>query len=70
MFTYLPAYHVLICVEHHHAVYGLDKHLKRHHSLPIARRKEVRAAYADLAINALKHVTIPAPSSAPIAELG
>jgi hypothetical protein len=23
MFTYLPAYRMLICVEHHHAVYGL-----------------------------------------------
>jgi hypothetical protein len=70
MFTYLPAYRVLICVEHYRAVYGLDKHLKRHYSLPAARRRELRAAYAGLAIDAPMHATLLAPSSAPIAELG
>jgi hypothetical protein len=70
MFIYLPAYRVLICVEHYHAVYGLDEHLKRHHGLPAARRRELRAAYAGLAIDAPKHVTLLASSSAPIAELG
>jgi hypothetical protein len=70
MFFYLSAYSVLICVEHRCAVYGLDEHLKRHHSLPAARRRELLAAYRGFAIYALKHVTLPAPSSAPIAELG
>jgi hypothetical protein len=65
MFTYLPAYRVLICVEHYHAVYGLDEHLKRHYSLLAARRRELRAAYAGLAINAPKHVTLLASGSAP-----
>jgi hypothetical protein len=70
MFTYLPVYRVLICVEHQHAVYGLDEHLKRHHGLPAARRKELRAAYAGLAIDAPAQLSLPAPNSAPIAELG
>jgi hypothetical protein len=70
MFSYLLDYRVLICVEHYHAVYGLDEHLKRHHGLPAARRRELRAAYAGLAINAPKHVTLPASGSAPTAELG
>jgi hypothetical protein len=70
MFTYLPAYCVLICVEHQHAVYGLDEHLKRHYSLPAARRRELLAAYAGFVIYAPKHVTLLAPSSAPIAALG
>jgi hypothetical protein len=70
MFFYLSAYSVLICVEHRCAVYGLDEHLKRHHSLSAARRRELLAAYAGFAIYAPKHVTLPAPGSAPIAELG
>jgi hypothetical protein len=70
MFTYLPAYRVLICVEHQHAVYGLDEHLKRHQGLPAARRKELRAAYAGLAIDAPTQLSLPAHNSAPIAELG
>jgi hypothetical protein len=70
MFTYLPAHRVLICVEHQHAVYGLDEHLKRHHGLPAAKRRELLAAYTGLAINAPEHVSLPAPSSAPIAGLG
>jgi hypothetical protein len=70
MFTYLPAYRVLICVEHQHAVYGLDEHLKRHHGLPAAKRRELRAAYAGLVIDAPTQVSLPAPNSAPIAQLG
>jgi superfamily II DNA/RNA helicase len=70
MFTYLPAYRVLICVEHQHAVYGLDEHLKRHHGLLTARRKELLAAYAGLAIDAPTQLSLPAPNSAAIAELG
>jgi hypothetical protein len=54
MFTYLSAYSVLICNEHQHAVYSLDEHLKRHHSLLIARRRELLTAYAGLAINTLR----------------
>ncbi|KAF2022929.1 hypothetical protein EK21DRAFT_119243 [Setomelanomma holmii] len=70
MFTYLAAYKVLICLEHQHAVYSLDEHLKRHYSLPVARRRELLAVYAGLSINATKQVSLPAPNSAPIAELG
>jgi hypothetical protein len=70
MFTYLSAYSVLICNEHQHAVYGLDEHLKRHHSLPIARRRELLTAYAGLAINTPREVALPTPNSAPITELG
>jgi hypothetical protein len=70
MFTYLPAYRVLICVEHYHAVYSLDEHLKRHHGLPAAKRRELRAAFAGLAINAPTQLPLPAPNSPPIAQLG
>jgi hypothetical protein len=70
MFTYLPTYRVLICVEHHYAVYSLDEHLKRHHGLPAAKRRELRAAYAGLAINAPTQISLPAPNSPPIAQLG
>jgi hypothetical protein len=70
MFTYLPAYCVLICVEHEHAVYDLEEHLKRLYGLPAAKRRELRAAYAALAINAPTQVSLPAPNSAPIAQLG
>jgi hypothetical protein len=70
MFTYLAAYSVLICIEHQHAVYSLDEHLKRQHSLPIAQRKELLAAYAGLPISAPNQVPLPTPSSAPIAALG
>jgi hypothetical protein len=58
MFTYLPRYRVLICGEHQQAVYRLDKHMKRHHSLPIAQRRELLAAYAGLAINTPMQITL------------
>jgi hypothetical protein len=70
MFTYLPAHSVLICVEHQHAVYGLDRHLKRQHGLLAAKRRELLAAYTGLATDAPEHVSLPAPGSAPIAGLG
>jgi hypothetical protein len=70
MFTYLPAYRVLICVEHQHAVYGVDEHLKRYHGLSAARRRELCAAYKGLVIDAPTQLSLPAPNSAPIAELG
>jgi hypothetical protein len=70
MFTYLSAYSMLICNEHQHAIYSLNKYLKRHHSLPIARRRELLIAYAGLMINLPGEVALPAPYSAPITELG
>jgi hypothetical protein len=70
MFTYLSAYRVLICVEHQHAVYGLDEHLKRHYGLPAAKRRELRAAYAGFVIKAPTQLSLLAPNSAPIAQLG
>jgi hypothetical protein len=69
-FLYLSAHSVLICLEHQHAVYGLDEHLKRHHGLVAARRKELLATYAGLTIYAPKQVPLPAPNRPPIAELG
>jgi hypothetical protein len=39
MFTRYPPYQVLICCEHRCAVYGLDKHLERHHTMPIPGRQ-------------------------------
>jgi hypothetical protein len=59
MFTYLLRYRVLICSEHQQAVYGLDGHMKRHYSLPIAQRRELLAAYAGLAINTPMQITLP-----------
>ena len=70
MFTYLPAYRVLICCEHQQAVYGLDEHLKRHHKLPIAKRRELLAEYQGLSLSLPSQVLLPEPYSAPIQELG
>jgi hypothetical protein len=36
IFIYLFSCSVLIYIEHQHAVYSLDEHLKRRYSLPIA----------------------------------
>jgi hypothetical protein len=69
MFTYLSAHRVLICVEHQHAVYGVNEHLKWQHSLSAAKRREMLAAYTSSVINAPEHVSLPAPSSVPIAGL-
>ena len=70
MFTYLSSYKVLICREHQHAVYSLDEHLKRHHQLPVAKRRELLAAYQGLSLSLPNHVVLPGPDSAPIQELG
>jgi hypothetical protein len=50
MLTYLPLHRMLICDEHQHAIYSLDKHLKRHHKLPIAQRRELLALYSSYAL--------------------
>jgi hypothetical protein len=70
MFTYLSTYSVLICVEHQHAVYSLDEHLKRRHRLPIAERRQLLATYQCYSLYPPQQLSLPAPSSAPIAELG
>jgi hypothetical protein len=61
---------VLICIEHQHAFYGQDEHLKQQHGLSAAKRRELLAVYTSFAIDAPEHVSLPAPSSAPIAGLG
>jgi hypothetical protein len=70
MFTYLSSYSTLICIEHQQAVYSLDKHLKRRHSLPVAQRRQLLATYQSYALCPPKRLSLPAPSSAPIAKLG
>jgi hypothetical protein len=61
---------VLICIEHHYAIYGLDEHLKRHHGLPAVKRRELLAAYTELAIDAPEHVSLPTSAGAPKTGLG
>jgi hypothetical protein len=46
MLTYLPLYRVLICDKHQHAIYSLDKYLKRHYKLPIVQRRELLLLYS------------------------
>ena len=70
MLTYLPQYCVLICCEHQHAVYSLNEHLKRRHCLPIAQRQALLATYERYSLCPPQQVLLPAPYSAPIAELG
>jgi hypothetical protein len=70
IFTQYPAYSVLLCRKHCCAVYGLNKHLKRHHSMPAAERRELLALYKDFALIAPGEVTQPAPYRSPIDELG
>jgi hypothetical protein len=53
MFIYLSSYRVLICCEHQQAVYGLDKHLKRHYKLSLARRRELLVEYQGLSLSLL-----------------
>ena len=64
MFAYLSSYEVLICREHQYAVYSLDEHLKRHHRLPVAERRELLAAYAGLSLNPPGYGVLPEPYSA------
>jgi hypothetical protein len=70
MFTYYEPYQVLLCCEHRCAVYGLDKHLKRHHSMPAAERRALLATYEDLHLVQPAKVRQPAPYSRAINELG
>jgi hypothetical protein len=70
MFVYLSSYRVLICVEHQHAVYSLDEHLKRRHSLPVAQRRELLATYERYSLCPPQQLSLPAPYSAPITALG
>jgi hypothetical protein len=41
IYTQYQAYGVLLCCEHQCAVYGLNKHLKRHHSMLAAEWREL-----------------------------
>jgi hypothetical protein len=50
IFTRYPAYSVLLCRKHHCAVYGLNKHLKRHYSMPVAEQRELLALYEDFTL--------------------
>jgi hypothetical protein len=70
MFTRYPPYQVLICCEHHCAVYGLDKHLERHHAMPAAARRALLAEYKDFDLLLPAEVGLPLLYSYPIDELG
>ena len=70
MFARHELYRVLICREHGCAVYGLDKHLKQHHSMPAAERRELLALYEDFHRLPPAEVAQPAPYGLPIDALG
>jgi hypothetical protein len=70
MLTYLPQYQILICDEHQHAIYSLDEHFKRYHTLPIAERRALIALYSSYALLLPTQVTLPTPPTLPFAELG
>jgi hypothetical protein len=70
MFIYLSSCSVLICIEHQHAIYSLDEHLKRRYSLPVAQRRQLLATYQGYALYPPAQIPLPAPGSAPIAKLG
>jgi hypothetical protein len=71
MFTHLPLYRVLVCQEHQRAVYNPDEHLKRHHRLPAAQRRELLAPYKRLTpFPPPDQVPVPQPYGAAIAALG
>jgi hypothetical protein len=65
MLTHYPAYSVLLCREHRCAVYGLDKHLERHHHIRAAERRALLASYEDFALVTPGEVAQPAPYSSP-----
>jgi hypothetical protein len=69
MFIYLSSYNILVCRVHQYAIYNVEEHLKRHHSLPIQKRRELLASYSHLALLPPSQVSMPALSSAPFAEL-
>ena len=70
MLTYLPTYRVLVCPEHHHAISGVDEHLKRLHRLPKVDRKALLNAYANLSLLPPNQVPLPTPYGPPLPELG
>jgi hypothetical protein len=63
MFAYLAVHSVLVCCEHRCAIYGLDEHLKRHHSMPAEERRALLAAYEDFNVLPLAEVIQPTPYS-------
>jgi hypothetical protein len=69
MFTYYKPYQVLLCREHRCAVYGLEKHLERHHSMPTAERRALLAAYKDFDVLPPAEVTQLTLYSRAISEL-
>jgi hypothetical protein len=70
MLTYLPTYRILICREHHYAIYSVDEHLKRYHKLPIVDRRAVINAYSNLSLLSPDQVPLPTPYIPPLVELG
>jgi hypothetical protein len=70
MLTYLPAYSVLVCQQHQHALTSVDEHLKRHHQLPLKERRELLSAYSSLSLLSPAQVPLPAPYQTPLPELG
>jgi hypothetical protein len=70
MFTRYVLYRVLICREHGCAVYGLNKHLKQHHSMPAAERRALITSYEDFDVLPPAEVAQNAPYGPPINALG
>jgi hypothetical protein len=71
IFARFALYGVLVCREHRCAVYGLDEHLKRHHSnTPILKRRELLALYEDFHRLPPAEVAQPAPYGPLIDALG
>ena len=56
MFAYLAVHSVLVCRKHCCAIYGLDEHLKRHHSMPAEERRALLTAYEDFNVLLLAEV--------------
>jgi hypothetical protein len=69
MFARQLLYGVLICREHCCAVYGLDKHLKQHHSMPAAKRRALLDSYKDFDVLLPAEVSLPLAYSNPIPGL-
>jgi hypothetical protein len=70
MFARHVLYRVLICREHRCAVYGIDKHLKQHHSMTAAERRALITSYKDSDVLPPAEVAQPAPYGPPIDALG
>ena len=68
---YLHEYKTLICKQHATALQNLNAHLRQHHSIGSQARKQIVESYCDYSwIRDPHSVTLPAPLSPPIAELG